>query len=1185
MPAGVEMTESGRVAAVALDFPVVDLRVGFSSSSPPKLPRRLRQRLLQSKSPSTAEEIEAKLREADLRRQQFHEWLSSKARPKPRSSSGSSSQDEDLGQRLEAKLYAAKEKRMSILAKAQMRLARLDELRKAVKTGVEMRFEKEREELGTKVESRVQQAEANRLLLLKAYKQRRALAKERIAQSLSWRMVQKSKSKERVRTEISQKRAAAEKKRSGLLEAEKTKARAMVLLARKVAMSVYQEREIERSKLKDQLENRLQKAKRQRAEYLRQRGNLHTPLSTICNKMHKQGDFLSRKLARCWRQFVRLRKTTFALAKSFEAIEINEKSVKLMPFEQLALRIESPATLQTVKALLDRFESRYVISRATAPTSGSSLDNIDHLLKRVSFPSRKGTPGNLSRSRAPKKAAFTGVAQKSVQLSRYPVRVVLCAYMILSHPDAVFNGQGEREIALAHSAGNFIREFEWVIESILDGTTWGAKEESSTTLPKKRTFRSQLAAFDAAWCSYLYCFVVWKLKDARSLEEDLVRAACQLELSMMQTCKITPEGNNGSLTHDMKAIQKQVTEDRRLLRERIQHLSGDAGIEHLESALSETRSRFFEAKDNGSLVASQNARVSSLNLRSASASTGSAGHSSVSISHGSIKLVEGGGSHVVGSLFKNDVSPPTKDDNSRSMDGLSVPPGENSKLENEILVNEIVHEHRHAFAESLNVNDGNKSGVKATIKDTMEKAFWDGVAESMKQDEPNYCWVVELMKEVRDELCEMAPQSWKQEILEAIDLEILSEVLMSGSHDMVYLGKILEYALVTLQKLSAPAMEVEMRTTHKKLLNELGEISQAEDKSNASFVLAMIKGLHFVLEQIQELKREISKGRIRMMEPLIKGPAGLEYLRNAFANRYGSPSDALTSLPLTVQWFSSVKPSGEQEWEEHIDSLSALSTQHTSTSQGLLPSTTLRTGGSVLMPVSRSQVVSLPPTSTTVAECRGEMLDLLVRLGLLKLASGIEGLKLFTIPETLKLNLSRIRAVQAQFQKIVVISTSILVLRQTLISENLGISPSEIDNLASESVEQLFQLLDRVEDVGIAEIIEIISVVPDGGDNIMDAKKVQKRKEVMASLLVKSLQAGNTVFERVSQAVYLATRGVILGGSGSQGRELAHIALRRIGATVQTGRVVEAAEMLIVMATVSSTIHGPWYTHVLDNIN
>ena len=149
--------------------------------------------------------------------------------------------------------------RLSILAKAQLRLAKLDELRQAAKTEVEIRFKKERAELGTKVESRVRQAEENRMLILKAYSQRRATQKERTSQSLLQRMARENKYKERVRTAIFQKRAAAEKKRLGLLEAEKKRAHARLLQVRRVAKSVSYQREIERRKMKDKLESRLQR--------------------------------------------------------------------------------------------------------------------------------------------------------------------------------------------------------------------------------------------------------------------------------------------------------------------------------------------------------------------------------------------------------------------------------------------------------------------------------------------------------------------------------------------------------------------------------------------------------------------------------------------------------------------------------------------------------------------------------------------------------------------------------------------------------------------------------------------------------------------------------------------------------------------------------------------------------------
>ena len=56
-------------------------------------------------------------------------------------------------------------------------------------------------------------------------------------------------------------------------------------------------------------------------------------------------------------------------------------------------------------------------------------------------------------------------------------------------------------------------------------------------------------------------------------------------------------------------------------------------------------------------------------------------------------------------------------------------------------------------------------------------------------------------------------------------------------------------------------------------------------------------------------------------------------------------------------------------------------------------------------------------------ECKGEKVDLLVRVGMLKLVSGVSGLTQEVLPETFMLNLSRLRAVQAQIQKIIVIST------------------------------------------------------------------------------------------------------------------------------------------------------------------
>lgn len=64
MEMGVETPERG----IAMDFPVSE---GAMSCSPPKMPTRLLRRMSEPKTstPSTIEEIEAKLRHAHLRRQ------------------------------------------------------------------------------------------------------------------------------------------------------------------------------------------------------------------------------------------------------------------------------------------------------------------------------------------------------------------------------------------------------------------------------------------------------------------------------------------------------------------------------------------------------------------------------------------------------------------------------------------------------------------------------------------------------------------------------------------------------------------------------------------------------------------------------------------------------------------------------------------------------------------------------------------------------------------------------------------------------------------------------------------------------------------------------------------------------------------------------------------------------------
>ncbi|MFS7900547.1 putative T-complex 11 protein [Helianthus anomalus] len=164
------------------------------------------------------------------------------------------------------------------------------------------------------------------------------------------------------------------------------------------------------------------------------------------------------------------------------------------------------------------------------------------------------------------------------------------------------------------------------------------------------------------------------------------------------------------------------------------------------------------------------------------------------------------------------------------------------------------------------------------------------------------------------------------------------------------------------------------------------------------------------------------------------------------------------------------------------------------------------------------------------------------------------------------------------------ITCSILVLRQTLVMEKMISSHEEMETTIQKCCTELLRILHTVENTGLEEIVEVLSKIADGFDKTNDTTKAESRRLVMARMLRKSVQAEDSVFVKVSRAVYLATRGVVLGGSGNHGRLLAEMALRQVGAAVLTDRVVEAGKVLGVMASVTERVHGPWYDRLIENV-
>lgn len=115
----------------------------------------------------------------------------------------------------------------------------------------------------------------------------------------------------------------------------------------------------------------------------------------------------------------------------------------------------------------------------------------------------------------------------------------------------------------------------------------------------------------------------------------------------------------------------------------------------MECALSDTRSKFFDAKESGSPLATPIAHISSTSV------SNSTGQSSASLSKEHYSANNEKPKSVVRSLFGSSSSPPKDNTKLKLDDPYTI--GNQEPKENEVLVNEILHGNHGAFANSLDV--------------------------------------------------------------------------------------------------------------------------------------------------------------------------------------------------------------------------------------------------------------------------------------------------------------------------------------------------------------------------------------------------------------------------------------------------------------------------------------------------
>ncbi|GBF92073.1 hypothetical protein Rsub_04420 [Raphidocelis subcapitata] len=365
-----------------------------------------------------------------------------------------------------------------------------------------------------------------------------------------------------------------------------------------------------------------------------------SPRATAAEQLRRHTS--SRRVQRLWREFAAQRKTTRALAAAF--VETGVSVLRLGPggalapapapaapaapappagaeppsptagpvfvggvlgsgqlpaheaFDTFAAKLQSPRALRAAAALLRRLEARL-------EARGAGVEGAQLLLRRL----------------------FPAAAAAGRRVERYPVRVALVAFMVRAHPEVVFNSVGDVEARLSAAAGSMLGALEALLSKVLEpaapaeaaapaaapAPAAAAAAAAPNTSPLRLgvaahrarsagrapagggehvTLGKLLVAFDDQWLEYLDQFVVWKGRDAASLEAELIGVAAKLERSMRRKLAgRDPDTEAARANADLQAMVAQVRHDHGLLHDRIGRLTGPDGAARLEAALEAVR--------------------------------------------------------------------------------------------------------------------------------------------------------------------------------------------------------------------------------------------------------------------------------------------------------------------------------------------------------------------------------------------------------------------------------------------------------------------------------------------------------------------------------------------------------------------------------------------------------------------
>jgi len=748
---------------------------------------------------------------------------------------------------------------------------------------------------------------------------------------------------------------------------------------------------------------------------------------------------------------------------------------------------------------------------------------------------------------------------------RYPVRLILSAYMIVRHPDVVLGGAAPNgakapaeEEALEAAAKLFTERMEDIAARCADTSR----------------YCNETKAVEQAWAIFVEKFTRWKALDACALERELVRIGVALETSMLHICGTDPSVDLGE---ERNAVRQAQAHDVELLRQKISSLTGKVGVDKFNEMIAAVRCRAVEAQAH--------ARADGDGVDEEFTSAENLEHRRQARERSSVLMREAMNRDKIAANARANERHLTNDDLC------------NEQMYHEMLINPVWKPVRR----EENPEPEREKCTFQSIEKAMHAAFWDSIYASLVRI-PAEC------DSLNAQVCEFRTHVLEAAVCRRISAEKFAEIqehILAMNQDVfndaiagmreepktaiTALRNVLEagYSVLRCLLTEASPLRISITERYERLLKDLDESIELDDSAldcGESIARAVVAALSFLLPACDEVYKDALVSGIDDMVELIRpfATSDLEssvgYAREKFMHRHRIEYENLafeelsTVLPRTTAWILDV---AERCRLHQLDAeMTPLLSALTSNS---VANITLRSGfHQTQTTVTSSEAVKCTPTRVC-------SVDGVMRVAFASAITARRTVSDNSWPETLLFDQKRFWEMANEFQLLHALSASIVLVKQ--LDANALRDADELDTFVVRCSAHMRHEHGRLPDIAkeikaasknIADseetIISMLRRLTECGDASDSTATATDRSSanIMSTVLVDNLRSALTL-------------RLVLGFDDKVTRAV-QVKLAKIGSIALQKHVDAIARDALLVYSVTGRVHAPFYSTLVDAI-